>query len=89
MGLTQGMNLNFYTSVAKHLKLKVRKFWALIPTFVEVTGEKLVGEGAFCPLPLPTLSRVKLRFCEVLTVINSVTRILLTERLYIFRTIKC
>ena len=25
------------TSVAKGLKLKVRKFWKLIPTFVEVT----------------------------------------------------
>ena len=24
------------------LKLKVRKFWRLIPTFVKVTGEKLV-----------------------------------------------
>ena len=27
----------------KSLKLKVRKFWGLIPTFVEVTGENLVG----------------------------------------------
>ena len=36
--------------MAKGLKLKVRKFWWLIPTFVEVTGEKLVG-GPFCPLP--------------------------------------
>ena len=25
-------------------------FWGLIPTFVEVTGEKLVG-GIFCPPP--------------------------------------
>ena len=39
--------LKFYTSVAKGLKLKVRKFWELIPTFVEVAGEKLVkGMGA-------------------------------------------
>ena len=37
------MNLKFYTSVAKGLKLKVRKFWGLISTFVEVIGEKLVG----------------------------------------------
>ena len=29
--------------VAKGLTLKVKKFWGLIPTFVEVTGEKLVG----------------------------------------------
>ena len=51
------MNLRFYISVAKGLKLKVRKFWGLILTFVEVTGEKLVGgRGAFLP---PILNRVK------------------------------
>ena len=33
-------NLKLYTSVAKGLKLKVRKFWWLILTFVEVTREK-------------------------------------------------
>ena len=42
-------NLNFYTSVTKRLKLKVRKFWRLIPTFVEVTGGKLVAK-----LPTPS-----------------------------------
>ena len=52
LGLALGTNLKFYTSVAKGLKLKVKKFWGLISTFVEVTGEKLVG-GPFCPLPLP------------------------------------
>ena len=43
----------------KVLKLKVRKFWGLTPTSVEVTGEKLVegwGWGAFRP---PILNRVK------------------------------
>ena len=35
--------MKFYTSVAKGLKLKVRKFWGLIPTFVEIREEKLVG----------------------------------------------
>ena len=30
--------------MAKGLKLNVRKFWGLIPTLVEVTGEKLVGD---------------------------------------------
>ena len=35
--------LKFYASVAKRLKLKVRKCWGLIPTFVEVAWEKLVG----------------------------------------------
>ena len=41
LGLALGTNLKFYTSLAKGLKLKVRKFWSLISTFVEVTGEKL------------------------------------------------
>ena len=36
------MALKFYTSAAKGLKLKVRKFRGLIPSFVEVTREKLV-----------------------------------------------
>ena len=43
LGLALGTNLKFYTSMAKRLKLKVRKFWGLIPIFVEVTEEKLVG----------------------------------------------
>ena len=43
--LALGTNWKFYTNVAKRLKLKARKFGRLIPTFVEVTGEKLVGEG--------------------------------------------
>ena len=57
LGLAVGTNLKFYTSVAQGLKLKVRKFWELIPTFVEVTGEKLVRGGPF--LPTPILNRVK------------------------------
>ena len=52
--LALGTNLKFYNSVAKGLKLKVRKFWGLTPTFVEVTGEKLVG--VFDPSPI--LNRV-------------------------------
>ena len=51
LGLAPGMAMKFYISEAKGLKLKVRKFGGLIITFVEVTGEKLVG-GAFL-LPLP------------------------------------
>ena len=43
-----GTNLKFYTSVAKVLKLKVRKFWGLIFTFAEVRGEKLVGRAKCC-----------------------------------------
>ena len=56
LGVALGENLKFYTSVAKGLKQKVRKFWRLIPTFVEVTGEKLVesaGGGLFPPLRNP------------------------------------
>ena len=41
--LALGMAFKFYKSVAKGLRLKVKKFGGLIPTFVEVTGEKLVG----------------------------------------------
>ena len=42
------MILKFYTSVAKMLKLKIRKIWGLVPMFVEVTEEKLIwGRGAF------------------------------------------
>ena len=37
------MALKFYNGVAKGFKLKVRKFYRLIPTFVEVTRENLVG----------------------------------------------
>ena len=37
--LALGMAWKFYTSVAKDLKLEIRKLWRLIPTFVEFTGE--------------------------------------------------
>ena len=46
--LALAMNLKFYTSVAKGLKVKVRKFLELVPTFVEVTRENLIG-GLFAP----------------------------------------
>ena len=42
--------------MAKELKLKVRKFWGLILTFVEITEEKLVG-GIFAHFSI--LNRVK------------------------------
>ena len=45
LGLTLGTKLRFYTSVRKGLKLRVREFCGLIPTFVGVTGEKLVRGG--------------------------------------------
>ena len=43
LALALGMNLVFYTSMGKGLKLKASKFWGLIPTFLEVTEENLVG----------------------------------------------
>ena len=43
LGLARGTHLKFSTSVEKELKLNVRKFLEINPTFVEVTGEKLVG----------------------------------------------
>ena len=42
-GLALGTNLTFYTSVLKGLTIKIRKFWRLNPTFVEVSG------GLFAP----------------------------------------
>ena len=52
IGEALGVALNFYTSVTKGLKLKVRKFWGLIPAFVEVTEKNLVG-GLLPPPPYP------------------------------------
>ena len=51
LGLAVGKGFEGYTSVAKGLKLKSRKFWRLIPTFVEVSGKKLVGSGEFLTHP--------------------------------------
>ena len=58
------MTLKFYTGVAKGSRLKFRKFWELIPTFIEVTGGKLegVGGGGFLPL---TLNRVNICYLGV------------------------
>ena len=47
LGLALGMVLQFYTSVAKRIKLKGRKLWGLIPTFLEVTWKKLVWGPLF------------------------------------------
>ena len=41
--LAVGMDLKFCISGAKALKLRVKKFCKLIPTFVEITREKLEG----------------------------------------------
>ena len=47
LGLALGTNLKFYTNLPRRLKLKVTKFWALTPKFVEVTGEKLLRGGGW------------------------------------------
>ena len=52
--LAVGIALKFYRSVENGLKLNVRKFWGLIPTFVE---EKLQGKNCS-----PILNRVKTPF---------------------------
>ena len=41
--LALGRNFQIYTILAKELKLKFRRFSELILTFLEVTGETLVG----------------------------------------------
>ena len=54
-GLAHVFALKFYTSVAKPLRLKVRKVLELSPTLVEVTGKKLVEESwvvRACPPPI-------------------------------------
>ena len=49
LGLALGMALEFYTSIAKRLKLKVRMFLRLV---LEVTEEKMVDEELPPPLIL-------------------------------------
>ena len=39
LGLAPGMALKFYNTVAKGLKIQVRTFWDLIPTFPKVKGK--------------------------------------------------
>ena len=56
MELALGITLKIYTSVAKELKVKVKKFFGLFPTFVEVIGEKVVGDLFACTI----LNRVKI-----------------------------
>ena len=52
LGLALGTNLKFNTSLSKGLKLKVRKFWGLIPAFAEITQEKLERGSHFSPTSL-------------------------------------
>ena len=62
--LALGANLKFDTKVPKGLQLKVRKFWGLVLTLLEVTGKKMegVGRGGIFFPPPPILNRVKIFF---------------------------
>ena len=66
-GLALGMVLKFYSSVTKALKLKVRKFWGLILTFVEVSGEKQ-PRGSFCFPPPPSWIGLKISLTAHLSI---------------------
>ena len=57
LGLALGMALKFHTIVAKGFKLQVRKSCMLIPTFVEVAREKLVGGELFALNRVKTLTQ--------------------------------
>ena len=70
--LALGIASKFYTSLTKGLKLKVREFWGLIPTFVEVTREGLVGQVGFLlhgPTPAPLHTHVSMK-ASFTTVVN-------------------
>ena len=68
--LALSTNLKFWPSVAKGLKLKVRKFLGLIPTFVEVTGENWSeGRGLFAPPPPPPPPHIVLKRVETVSTI--------------------
>ena len=43
--LALGIDLKFYTSVENELKVKIRKFWGVIFTFLNIIGKKLVAEA--------------------------------------------
>ena len=72
LGLALSTGLKFYISVVKVLKLKVRKVLGLIPTFVEVTGEKLVGRSFCSPPPSTILNRVNFMLTVVINIFGQI-----------------
>ena len=46
LGPALAMALKLFISATNEIKIKVKTFWRLIPTFVEVTGEVA---KLFCP----------------------------------------
>ena len=67
MRLAEGTNLTFYTNLSRRSKIKVRKFWSLVPTFVEDTREKPFW------LNPPILNRVNFYFSTVLLVLIKIS----------------
>ena len=84
LGLALGKNLKFYTSVAKGLKLKVRKFWGTNFYVCRSYRGKLLGEGAFCRPPTPTLNRVNGSSCP-----NKVLKICQKSALFLAQSSHC
>ena len=58
LGLALGTALKSFNSMAKGSKLKITQFWGLIPTFLEIAGEKLVDIFWWPPSPPPTLNQI-------------------------------
>ena len=46
------MALKSYTTVEEKFKPKVKIVWGLVPTFIEVTGQKLVGRKRLFASPI-------------------------------------
>ena len=71
LGLALGTNLKFYTSVAKGLKLKVRKFLGGANSYVCRSYRGKTGRGPFCPPSLPSWiglrKQLKQRYLSQLT----------------------
>ena len=61
LGQVLGMSWKVYTSVAKGLKLELKKCLGLVPTFVEVKGELGLTHKSKNWMKRATLSKTKLR----------------------------
>ena len=84
LGQALGTNLKFYTSLSKGFKLKVRKLWGLIQTFLEVTGEKLVGGTFLLPPSWIGLKRLKGMFSRRLQHMSTGKLIFTGRNLYLY-----
>ena len=82
LALALGTNLKFSTSLSKGLKLKVRKFCGLIPTFAEVTGEKLVG-AALSPPSWICLNKIPNQTTKRKFMVSFVAKIFISEMLHL------